>query len=76
MAIDFEELEDALVKFRLDIINRLTEISSEINALQAAVLEAPVDKKRLAELREASRKIQYKFGDVHAQNISLPHQLR
>ena len=76
MAINLEELEDALMQFRLDIINRLTELSTEISALQSAVLEAPINEEKLDKLRENAKKIRHKFGDLHAQHISLPHQLR
>ncbi len=76
MPIDLKELEESLIKFRLDVIERLTEISAEISALQTAVSEAPVSKTRLQALRRASKKILYQFRDSHLQRISLPHQLR
>jgi sulfur transfer complex TusBCD TusB component (DsrH family) len=76
VAVNIDDLEDSLPQFRLDIINRLAEISAEISALQTAVLEALVSKERLKSIRNKSRKLLHKFGDTHALNISPPHQLR
>jgi len=73
MAINLEHLEDALVQFRLDIIERLSELSIGISVLELAILESGVPKARLIALRKACKKNQHRFRDIHTQGISHPH---
>lgn len=75
-ALDPEKLESILGEFRMDIIACLTGLSTEISALQTAVVESGLPQKRLQDLREAAKKIEHQIHDRLAQSISLLHQLR
>jgi hypothetical protein len=75
-ALDPEKLESILGEFRMDIIACLTGLSTEISALQTAVVEAGLPQKRLQELRRAAKKSEHHVHDRLAESISLLHQLR
>jgi len=69
--------QESLKQFRLDIIEALSHIDVEIEALHRAIVEKePVTPERLKEIRSDSRKILHKFRDHHAQHISAPHESR
>ena len=74
--LDPEKLESILGEFRMDIIACLTGLSTEISALQTAVVEAGLPQKRLQALRDAAKKSEHQVRDRFAQGISLLHQLR
>ena len=58
MPSEVEELKDALIQFRIDVINALAEIDVEINALQQAVeVGQPVPRERLKQIRDESREV-------------------
>jgi hypothetical protein len=78
MPITLELLQDALAQFRLDVIEALTSIDVEVNALQQAIKEGKsISPKRLKQLRVKSRtETLHKFRDYYAQHISLAHEPR
>jgi hypothetical protein len=75
-ALDAEKLESILGQFRNDVIACLTGLSTEISALQTAVVEAGLPQKRLQELRDAAKMNEHQVRSRFAQGISLLHQLR
>jgi len=75
MSNEIEELKDALGAFRIAVIEALSAIDVEIDALHGAVKEQkPLTPARLQELREKSRKILHQFRRQYSQEIPLAHQ--
>ena len=72
-----EELEEALKRFRRDILKALADIDAQLTALRAAVLESKgVSLKRLDELETKARESLGQFRDARAQSIAPAHEVR
>ena len=71
------ELEESLKAFHLDILKAFANVQMEIEALQAAIVEAkPVSRKRLEELRQGAARRLPKLVNHYAEMIGLPHDRR
>jgi hypothetical protein len=72
-----EELEEALKKFRLSILDALADMSTKVTALEWAVEEAGVRADRITELRKKAKEtLHEKHRKQFAERISMPHELR
>jgi len=76
MAQPPEELEQSLVKFRLDVINALSEINVEITALQQLLAAHQlVTQEQLSQARTQARRALCKAQARYDQDISPAHKL-
>jgi hypothetical protein len=77
MLIEYDDLVEQLKQFRLDVINMLSEIDIETDALQKAVVaKKPITTEDVKRLRLASRRSLSKFQEYNSQRLALLHERR
>ena len=74
---ELQDVQEALKRFRSDILNALSKIDVEITALQQAVIEGhQVTPERLNVLRKQASENAERFRERYAHSICFAHETR